>query len=71
MTLLIVSSFLFQPVEITVETLQKYLDLEKEIQLFEKKRVLDNYQLKADQLEQLEKNLQVLQENRNLQAQSL
>ncbi|CAL1261293.1 unnamed protein product [Larinioides sclopetarius] len=60
-----------KPVEITVETLQKYLDLEKEIQLFEKRHVLDNYQLKSDQLEQLEKNLQALQDSRNLQAQNL
>ncbi|XP_055927191.1 paramyosin-like [Argiope bruennichi] len=60
-----------KPVEITVETLQKYLDLEKEIQLFEKRHVLDNYQLKSDQLEQLEKNFQALQDSRNLQAQNL
>ncbi|GFY60608.1 uncharacterized protein TNIN_369231 [Trichonephila inaurata madagascariensis] len=60
-----------KPVEITVETLQKYLDLEKEVQFFEKKHVLDNYQLKSDQLEQMEKNLQALQDSRNLQAQNL
>ncbi|KFM73506.1 hypothetical protein X975_17242, partial [Stegodyphus mimosarum] len=63
-------NYTFQPVEITVETLQKYLDLEKEIHIFEKRHVLDNYQLKAEQLEQLEKQLQTLEENRNLQAQS-
>lgn len=62
---------LFQPVEITVETLQKYLDLEKEIQIFDKKQVLDNYQLKSEQLDQLEKNLHFLEESQNLQAQNL
>ncbi|XP_054708517.1 uncharacterized protein LOC129218305 [Uloborus diversus] len=60
-----------KPVEITVETLQKYLDLEKEIQRFEKRHILDNFQLKSEQLDQLEKTLQILQENRNVQAQSL
>ncbi|KAG8177963.1 hypothetical protein JTE90_014706 [Oedothorax gibbosus] len=60
-----------KPVEITVETLQKYLDLEKGIQGFEKRHVLDNYQLKAEQMDQLEKNLKALQDSKDLQSQNL
>ncbi|XP_023224348.1 uncharacterized protein LOC111625436 [Centruroides sculpturatus] len=49
-------------VEITIETLQKYLDLEKELNKYEKKHVLEAYQIKSDHLEQLEMKIQQLEE---------
>ncbi|XP_022242319.1 uncharacterized protein LOC106460009 [Limulus polyphemus] len=50
------------PAEITAETLEKYLNIEKEIQSYEKRHVLENYQVKTEQLEQLEKKVEELEE---------
>ncbi|XP_076336160.1 uncharacterized protein LOC143239181 [Tachypleus tridentatus] len=51
-----------KPVEITVESLEKYLSMEKQIQMYEKQHVLENYQVKTEQLEQLEKKLEELKD---------
>ncbi|XP_076324439.1 uncharacterized protein LOC143232658 [Tachypleus tridentatus] len=50
------------PAKITVETLQKYLNIEREIQYYEKKHVLENYQVKTEQLEQLDKKVEEIEE---------
>lgn len=52
-------------VNITVETLQKYLDLEKTINNYEKRHVLEAFQIKSDHLEQLEMKIQQLEERDN------
>lgn len=55
-------SFDAQNIKITNEALQKYLDLENSIREQEKKHVLENYQIKTEQLEQLEQSVIQLQE---------
>ncbi|XP_076356293.1 uncharacterized protein LOC143249778 [Tachypleus tridentatus] len=50
-------------VEITPETLEKYFEIEKEIQSYEKRHVMENYQVKTEQLERLEHKVAQLEEH--------
>lgn len=59
----------FIQIEINEEALNEYLQLEYAINDFEKKHVLENYQIKSEQLEQLEEAVKQLEKDRKIYGQ--
>ncbi|CAG2172291.1 unnamed protein product, partial [Oppiella nova] len=58
-----------KPIEINEEALNEYLQLEYAINDFEKKHVLENYQIKSEQLEQLDEAVKQLERDRKVYGQ--
>ncbi|XP_054162260.1 uncharacterized protein LOC128960213 [Oppia nitens] len=55
-----------KPIEINEEALNEYLQLESSINDYEKKHVLENYQIKSEQLEQLDEAVKQLEKDKKL-----